>query len=362
MAIKIRCQDCGKKISIDEAFAGSTCRCPYCKALVYVAELVVGGGGEVSGGARPVAPTSRPDTREQAAPAGSQARASAAAGAAADGKYVPMARPVRIHGIITIVIFVLLAFMVGAVIALAVLVLPGSRDTKTPNTEGRPTQIDNMPDHEKGPDKTGKTPDKGKGPDKTGTTPDKGKGPDKTGKTPDNGKEPDQIGKTPEQEPAVLDIKITPPVFYVLDGGSGMRWAFDSVVGVMLKSAESLGNGKFNVIVAGESQDMFVEPDMAVGGKDGATKCALALQETIPTGAANIPRALKAAIDRKPKAVVLFTRKAVDDAMSLAQQAKAQGTVIHTIAVDADNEVNESLKRLAEAAGGQTTTFSTGLQ
>ena len=349
MAIKIRCQDCGKKISIDEAFAGSTCRCPYCKALVYVAELVVGGGGEVSGGARPVAPTSRPDTREQAAPAGSQARASAAAGAAADGKYVPMARPVRIHGIITIVIFVLLAFMVGAVIALAVLVLPGSRDTKTPNTEGRPTQIDNMPDHEKGPDKTGKTPDKGKGPDKTG-------------KTPDNGKEPDQIGKTPEQEPAVLDIKITPPVFYVLDGGSGMRWAFDSVVGVMLKSAESLGNGKFNVIVAGESQDMFVEPDMAVGGKDGATKCALALQETIPTGAANIPRALKAAIDRKPKAVVLFTRKAVDDAMSLAQQAKAQGTVIHTIAVDADNEVNESLKRLAEAAGGQTTTFSTGLQ
>jgi hypothetical protein len=32
MAIKITCMDCHKRISIDAAFAGGVCRCPYCKA------------------------------------------------------------------------------------------------------------------------------------------------------------------------------------------------------------------------------------------------------------------------------------------------------------------------------------------
>ena len=51
MAIKIRCTECNKKVSIDEAFAGGMCRCPYCKAIVYVSEHP----GE-AGAARPAAP------------------------------------------------------------------------------------------------------------------------------------------------------------------------------------------------------------------------------------------------------------------------------------------------------------------
>ena len=34
--MKIRCTDCSKKISIDDAFAGGVCRCPYCSTLVFV--------------------------------------------------------------------------------------------------------------------------------------------------------------------------------------------------------------------------------------------------------------------------------------------------------------------------------------
>jgi hypothetical protein len=308
MAIKIRCQDCSKKISIDEAFAGGMCRCPYCKALVYVEDSTAGGGGKAFGGARPVAPTHRPAAPGQAAPARSQAQADAEARAAADAEHVPMARPVKIQGIITIILLVLLVFMVGGGIALVMFYLPAGNNGEVPPPATQPGKIDVLPEH----------------------------------------------------GPGVVDIKITPPVFYVLDGGSSMRSAFDSARLMVLKSVESLGDGKFNVIVAGEGQDKVVAPDLAVGGKEAAEKLTPVLQNINTSGAADIPRALMAAIARKPRTIVLFTRKVVDDAMSLAEQAKAQGTVIHTIVIDGDREVNESMKKLAEAAGGQARTFSPG--
>ncbi len=36
MAVKVRCSDCKKQIAVDEAFAGSMCRCPYCKSIIMV--------------------------------------------------------------------------------------------------------------------------------------------------------------------------------------------------------------------------------------------------------------------------------------------------------------------------------------
>ncbi len=39
MAVKIRCSECRKKISVDEAFSGSMCRCPYCKSIVMVPKI-----------------------------------------------------------------------------------------------------------------------------------------------------------------------------------------------------------------------------------------------------------------------------------------------------------------------------------
>jgi hypothetical protein len=301
MAIKIRCQDCSKKVSIDEAFAGGMCRCPYCKALVYVEDFA-------AGGARPVAPTSRPAAPGQTSPAETQARAEAEARAAADVEHVPMARPVKIQGIITIILLVLLVFMVGGGIAMTVLYLRGGKNTYVPLPVTQPARIDKMPEHGAG----------------------------------------------------VVDISITVPVIYVLDGGSGMRSEFDSLRVMVLNSVESLGNGKFSVIVAGEGEDKVIAPDLAAGGKDGVQTLTPMLQEVIPAGAADIQRALKAAIARKPRTIVLSTRKPVYDVMSLAEQAKAQGTVIHTIVIDGDSEVNELMKKLAEASGGQARTFHSG--
>ncbi len=46
MAVKVRCSDCLKIIMVDQAFAGSMCRCPYCKAIV-----AVPAEGDISGSA-----------------------------------------------------------------------------------------------------------------------------------------------------------------------------------------------------------------------------------------------------------------------------------------------------------------------
>ncbi len=42
MTLRILCNQCGKKIIIDAAFAGGICRCPYCKSLVKVWDKLAG--------------------------------------------------------------------------------------------------------------------------------------------------------------------------------------------------------------------------------------------------------------------------------------------------------------------------------
>lgn len=57
MAVKIRCSECSKKISVDAAFAGSMCRCPYCKSIVVVPKGIASGQEQQ---ARPSRPPGRP--------------------------------------------------------------------------------------------------------------------------------------------------------------------------------------------------------------------------------------------------------------------------------------------------------------
>ncbi len=56
MAIKVRCDGCQRKISVDQAFAGGVCRCPYCRATTSVPGPVHGRAAQ----ARPDRPD-RPD-------------------------------------------------------------------------------------------------------------------------------------------------------------------------------------------------------------------------------------------------------------------------------------------------------------
>lgn len=57
MAVKVRCSDCRKKIALDSAFAGSMCRCPYCKSIIMVPDMEQG----VSRDSRLARPQRRPE-------------------------------------------------------------------------------------------------------------------------------------------------------------------------------------------------------------------------------------------------------------------------------------------------------------
>ena len=97
--MKVRCQQCRKKISIDEAFAGGMCRCPYCKAVTR------SGGGRRS--ARPGARPDRPDAPGEAAPAERQRT---------EEPTVPLAKPVLVQGISALVLMGIMIVVVAAVV------------------------------------------------------------------------------------------------------------------------------------------------------------------------------------------------------------------------------------------------------
>jgi hypothetical protein len=162
--------------------------------------------------------------------------------------------------------------------------------------------------------------------------------------------------------PALADVKLEAgPVVYVLDGGSSMRASFDATRVMVGNSIVSLGDKqKFTVLLCREDEDKFLSADYQAGGTSGQAATAEFLKLLAPAGATDIPRALKAALARKPKAIVLLARKVVDDAMELAAGAKQQGTVINTISVNGDAEIDKSMKALAEATGGKSRAFLTG--
>ncbi len=99
MAIKVRCKNCRKKISIDEAFAGGVCRCPYCGAL-----NMAGGSAATGGESDRPGRLARPD-----APGAAEVEVAAEA-----REHIPTANPVRVQGIVAIVAIALLLLMSAA--------------------------------------------------------------------------------------------------------------------------------------------------------------------------------------------------------------------------------------------------------
>ena len=98
MAIRVRCDHCRKKISMDEAFAGGVCRCPYCGQL----NMAPGAPGSPGPDRRP----DRPD-----APG-----AVVSTEAAVAGEAIPVARPVLIQGVVALALIgLLLATIIGGV-------------------------------------------------------------------------------------------------------------------------------------------------------------------------------------------------------------------------------------------------------
>ncbi len=97
MAIKITCSKCSKRISIDEAFAGGVCRCPYCTTINDV----------------PLHPGQEPTPAASKTP-----------------KRVPVAKKASLQGIVALLIMlVFLGIIIGVIVTVVVVTGNGGADT-----------------------------------------------------------------------------------------------------------------------------------------------------------------------------------------------------------------------------------------
>jgi len=302
MAMKIQCPECDKKVLIDEAFAGGVCRCPYCTALVFVpGEL---GGGPT--GARPKTPGRRPEAPEGARVV-RRASAEEAAAAEADRKHIPTAAPVKLQGILTIVFLGLLLAMVGAGVGL-IIVYSGS-DAAVEPSDGQGGDVNPFIDSRGGP--------------------------------------------------AAAGMDINPPVVYVLDAGNSMRSMYDFAVAFTRISIRRLGAGRrFTIVLCRDSGPQLMPGGYHPGGEAGEAVAKAFLQTSvIPRGMTDVADGLAMAIEQKPGTIVLFARKPVTDMEDIEAQAKRSNVRIATVALDSDEVAAETMKKLAEATGGDSRAF-----
>ncbi|HOD81325.1 MAG: hypothetical protein BWX88_00017 [Planctomycetes bacterium ADurb.Bin126] len=288
--MKIRCTDCTKKISIDDAFAGGVCRCPYCSALVFVPDE---DAQAVSGGDRPASPTARPQT-----PAEMEAVAKARG-----QEHIPVASPVKIQGIITMVLIgLLLVMFIAAAVLYMVYRGPGIR---------------------------------------------------KAGPQDESTINPFII--KPETGPAIAgNIRIEAPVVYVADAGGGMTEIYDYINFMFQKSIPTLGDGQAAVILAREKEPKILVELKPASSIDIITMDT-AYSSTPAEGSSDVPLAFKAAVNLKPKTIVLVTHKALEAVDNLIAMARENGITVHTILVAREEP---SVRKLAKETGGTSRYYS----
>ena len=288
MAIKVRCKNCRKKISIDEAFAGGVCRCPYCGALN------MAGGSAATGG-----PADRPDRPD--APGVTDAEAPAEA-----HEHIPLARPVRIQGIVAIVLVGLLLLMGGGAGVWAYFYW-------------KTVQPDLAPDN-----------------------PFAVKG------------------------PRVADVEFTPPVAYVLDASGGTGDLFDSGLAVVRYSIRSLDeDDTFQMLLVKSDGVKKAVKDWTAGGETGDAAVKAFMARKSYGGVTDLAAAVGQAIDLKPKTLVLVAGKAPapdDDAVAaLGAKAAGAGVVVHCVSLGDYPDATGPMSVLCEKTGGQCRAYSEGV-
>ena len=306
MAMKIRCTECTKKISIDEAFAGGVCRCPYCSALVFV-----GGASDamVGAGVRPSAPTSRPTSPmdRPASPTDAAAPHDLEAHARAQGQEdIPTASPVKIQGIVTIVLLGLLLAMIVAVIVTAVSIMRSDRNTYEP------------PPLETNP-----------------------------------------FAAVTSKRVVAGDIRVNLPVYYIVDGGGSMGETFWFGLEMIQKSLGTLEAGdKFNVLICREDVDKAVSEALLAAGEGSPATVAAVMENLMPSGATDVGRTVSAVLAKKPGTIVLLAKKYIEDAEKIGQEVKGKDVLLVTICLDGLDDAAAAMAKMAEAAGGQAKAFS----
>lgn len=313
-AMKIRCQQCNKKISIDEAFAGGVCRCPYCKAITVVPADESAAPATARPGrperpdspmarpespvARPESPAARPQSPSSAAPAGPTGPVSV------QTDIVPVARRVMIQGVVTIV---LSALMVLLIVAAAVGIYfishaPDSDKNQTATTSPAPAHADEGFIQKEG-----------------------------------------QLAGQTVQTPLVI----------VVDCSTGMRDYFDPAAALVRYYVQTLKpQDKFEVVLATEKQPLRMSSGWCDGGPAADEKVARFFGKQTPGGKSDLRAAVLHALEFKPKTIAVFAAKPVDDPADLAKQAEAAGTKIVGYALGDGSDTAKAMKALGEGNGG----------
>jgi phage FluMu protein Com len=327
MALRIRCTKCDKKISIDEAFAGGVCRCPYCKAIVPVGGSAEGSPAQARpatpAGARPARPADpnaagqasptpaegqmleEPATADEAGPASAQEPQTPAAPVPAPPGRVPTARPVMLQGLMTIVLLVLILVMIGVTIALVVIL----------GSPSEPTQ--HQPRVEPGPQYQAPL-------------------------------------EVQQGTAAVAGVSIEPPVVYVIDHGAGMRRMHDRAKALARYSLRSLeGDQQFGMILAQQTGPASLSDKLVTAGKPGEVAAKDFLDEyPLPGGASDLSDAVAGAIRMKPATVVILARKSPENVDALAAMASEAGVKISAVALEPASSDLAALEQMAKKTGG----------
>ena len=342
MAIKIRCSDCRKRISIDEAFAGGVCRCPYCTALVFVPAGASAsarptrpgspGGRPEAPGARPAGPDDEPARTDTGITTTQQAREAIEA-AASSGENVPVAAPVRMQGIAAIIMLVVLLALLGG---------------------GGYVVVDAMSGDDNG-QANGRTNGQGKGgvDNGTGTKPPV--------------KKINPFTHPGVQGPGVDGMPIDSPIVYCIEAGSSMDQTLNYAVAMTYVSVRTLtGDHTFNVIIGQEggaddtSWYRLLLPTYTGGGPAGEAAIRKPLDNVGAVGAPNVQRLLQAAValEPKPHTIVYFGNKPLFNAAELAKLAADKGIKLVTICLTYDIEITGHMAKLAEGSGGTSAAHS----
>lgn len=303
--MKIRCAECGRLLTIDEAFAGGVCRCPHCKATVFVPGQSDASEGQV----RPEAPRNRgavPETPEETPPASAPQNDTS--------RQVARAHPVKFRGILAVFLMVVLLAMLGAGIAVAVSLMKGADGTDADKTQIAPAG---------------------------------------------SGQPGDALEALRQRGPIVAEnIPIVQPVTYCIDGGASMGAMFDVAVMMTKASVATLEKGdRFDVLLCLAAGNRKLGGGIGAGGTEARDAIMRFVKEwqykgQTSRGASDVAAALREAIDGKPGTIVLFVSgKDVADPDSLARLAEAAGVAIVAIELDTDSPARDGLAKLAGASG-----------
>ncbi len=307
-AMKTRCLECGKKISIDDAFAGGVCRCPYCKAITVVRATEQ---NPLDYSPRPERPN-RPDSPLAGATSPAPGRPQNPQPAPATPvqqpeQLVPLANRVMVQGVVTIVMSVLLVLFVTTGIAgVWWLTRPGPGST-SPGSSTNPSTVIALGGE--------------------GFT-----------------QKPGEIAGLPLQSPTV----------FVIDASAGMQDYYDPAAAMVRHAVRSTKpSDKFQVLLAGE-QNQRMSGDWANGGPEADPLLARFFARFSPGGKSELPQAVLLALQSKPRTLVILSSKTMPDASALAQQAALSGAHIVGVALGDSSAAAELMKQLAEKTGGQS--------